>query len=302
MPLTFTQMTKESMAAMGLANTDPYKPIVQRNLNIGLKRFKSPSMQYITRKEVTANLVAGQQYYTLAADSIRVRNLRINNGSLVFPIPNVESENEWNALNIIPQFAVFYPQRWFIRGPNEIGVWPIPSANIANALIVAYDSRREDMYLDDTVGATISTTNGATAVTSSTNSFNANMIGMALGFTDGSDGNWYNLTGFTNSSTMALENNYPKTSQSNNTNTIIGSIPDIPEEYHQALESYALYVYFKFKRINAQAANDHMNDFLQAREEYLGTFADKETSQIITPRTNLLAYNPLLVPPINIGP
>lgn len=298
--ITFSQLWKESAAAMGLSTSDPYVPVIQRNINNGLKKFKSPAMQYFTRKEVTADLVTSQQFYTLPADSIRVRNVRINNGSLIFPIPLVESETEWNSLNIIPQFAVFYPQRAFIRGPNEIGVWPVPSTNISNALIVAYDSRMEDMYLEDTVGATVSTTQGSTTITSSNNSFNANMVGMKLGFTDGSDGNWYNIMGYTNSSTMTLENKYQKTSQVSNTNTIIGSCPDIPEEYHQALESYALHIYFKFKRINAQAANDHLNDFMQAREEYLGTFSDKDTSQIISPRTNFLAYNPLLVPPTNL--
>jgi hypothetical protein len=297
--ITFTQLTNESMAAMGLASNDPYKTIVKRNLNNGLKKFKSPAMQYFTRKEVTADLVSLQQYYTLPADAIRIRNLRVNNGSLVFPIPAVESENEWNALNIIPQFAIFYPQRWFVRGPNEVGVWPVPSSNIPAALIVAYDSRAEDMYLDDTVGIAITTTQGQTTIAGS--GFNPNMVGMKLGFTDGSDGNWYSIVGYTNPTTMTLENNYPKTSQAANTNTIIASCPDIPEEYHQALESYACYMYFKYKRINAQAANDHLNDFMEQREEYLGTFADKDTSQIISPRTNFLAYNPLLVPPINLG-
>lgn len=297
--ITFTQLYKESAAAMGLASTDPYISIVKRNVNNGLKLMKSSAMQYYTRKEITADLVAGQQYYTYAADVVRTRNLRINNGSLIFPIPSVESENEWNSLNIIPQFAVFYPQRWFIRGPNEVGVWPIPSTDIPAALIVAYDSRMEDMYLDDTVGASITVTSGSTAVTSSTNSFNADMVGMKLGFTDGSDGNWYTLVGYTNAGSMTLENVYQKTSQTN-TNTIIGSCPDIPEEFHQALEMYPCYIYYQFKRIDVNTAEKFQNDFLALQEAYMGTFSDKESSQIITPRTNFLAYNPLLVPPMGL--
>jgi hypothetical protein len=295
--LTFTMLWKESAAAMGLSSNDPYIPIVKRNVNNGLKLMKSAAQQYWTRKEIVADLVAGQQYYTLAADTIRPRNLRINNGSLIFPIPSVESENEWNALNIIPQFAIFYPQRWFVRGPNEIGVWPVPSTNISGALIVAYDSRLEDMYLDDTVGGSVTVTQGSTVLTGT--GFTPNMVGMKLGFTDGSDGNWYSIIGYTNSTTMTLENFYPKTTQTTNA-TVIGSCPDIPEEYHVNLEDYALYRYYKLKRINVEVANDYRNDFLAGQEGYLGTFSDKESSQIISPRTNILSYNPLLVPPINL--
>lgn len=298
--ITFGMLWRETAAAAGLSSTDPYVTIIKRNINNGHKLMKSSAMQYYTRKEITTNLVEGQQFYTVAADVVRLRNLRINNGSLIFPIPSVESENEWNALNIIPSFAVFYPQRWFIRGPNEVGVWPIPSTNISNALIIAYDSRQEDMYLDDTTGASVTVTNGSTTITSSTNSFTPNMVGMRLGFTDGSDGNWYLIVGYTSSSTMTLENFYGKTTQTS-TGTVIGVTPDIPEEYQQALEFYALFIYYKLKRINAAASNDFYNNFLELQEAYMGTFSDKESSQIITPRTNFLAYNPLLVPPINMN-
>lgn len=297
--LTFTQLYKESGAAMGLSSTDPYLAVVKRNINTGLKLLKSAAQQYITRKEVVADLKEGQQFYTFAPDVIRPRNIRINNGSLIFPIPMVESENEWNALNVIPQFAVFYPQKGFVRGFNEIGVWPIPSQNIAGALLISYDSRLEDMYLDDTVGTAITVTNGSVTITNTANAFKPSMVGMKLGFTDGSDGNWYNIIGYTNADTMTLDNFYIKPTQTT-TATIIGSCPDIPEEFHPALEDYALSRYYKLKRINNEVANDFFQSFLFAQEGYLGTFSDKESSQIINPRTNSLGYNPLLVPPMNM--
>lgn len=297
--LTFTQLYRESAAAMGLNASDPYLPIVKRNINNGLKLLKSAAQQYYTRKEISANLVEGQQYYTLPADAIRVRNLRINNGSLIFPIGSVESENEWNSLNIIPQFAVFYPQRWFVRGPNEIGVWPIPSTNLTGALIIAYESRMEDMYLDDTVGLNITATQNSVTITNNSHAFLPSMVGMKLGFTNGSDGNWYNIIGYANDQSMTLENFYQKTTQTT-TATIIGSCPDIPEEFHPSLEDYALSRYYKLKRINVQIANDFEASFLRAQAGYLSTFSDKETSQIINPRMGALGYSPLLVPPINM--
>lgn len=294
--LTFTQLYKESAAAMGLNASDPYLPIVKRNINTGLKLLKSAAQQYFTRKEVIKSLVANQQFYIMDPDFIRPRNVRINNGSLIFPIGGVESENEWNGLNIIPQFAVFYPQRWFLKGPNQIGVWPIPSTNITNALMVSYDSRMEDMYLDDTVGASVTVTKNSMTITNNAHAFLPSMVGMRLGFTDGSDGNWYTIIGYTNDQAMTIETFYQKATQTS-AGTIIGSCPDIPEEFHPALEDYALSRYYKLKRINVNVANDFEASFLRAQEGYLGTFADKESSQIINPRANNLGYNPLLVPP-----
>jgi hypothetical protein len=261
--------------------------------------LKSAAQQYYTRKEISADLVAGQQFYTLPADTIRPRNVRINNGSLIFPIPMIESEDEWNAFNIVPQFSVFYPQKAFMRGPNEIGVWPIPSTNLPGAFIIAYDSRMEDMYLDDTVGVSVTATKNSVTITNNAHAFKPSMVGMKLGFTDGSDGNWYSIIGYTNDQTMTIENFYQKATQTT-TGTIIGICPDIPEEFHPALEDYALSRYYKLKRINAAVADDFEAGFLRAQEGYLGTFSDKESSQIINPRTNRLPYNPLLVPPTSM--
>jgi hypothetical protein len=294
--LTFTQLYKEAGAAMGLNSTDPYLPIVKRNINTGLKLLKSAAQQYYTRKETIVSLIANQQFYIMDPDFIRPRTIRINNGSIIFPISGVESESEWNALNIIPQFAVFYPQRWFLKGPNQIGVWPIPSTNVANALMIAYESRMEDMYLDDTVGISVTVTNNSMNITNNAHAFTPKMVGMKLGFTDGSDGNWYTIVGYTNDQLMTIETYYKKATQTT-TGTIIGSCPDIPEEFHPALEDYALSRYYKLKRINAQVANDFEGSFLRAQEGYLATFSDKESSQIINPRRNTLGYNPLLIPP-----
>lgn len=299
--LTFTQMYTEAYQGAGINSTDSVNVgLIKRNTNNGLKLLKSAAMQYYTRKEVVASLTAGQQFYTFNPDMVRIRNVRVNNGSLIFPIRTIESENEWNALNIIPSFAVFYPQRWFVRGNNEVGIWPTPAVNISNALIISYDSRMTDMYLDDVVGATITVTQNSTTVTSSTNSFLPNMVGMFFTFTDGSDGQWYKIVGYTNAGTVTIENFYPNATQTSAL-TIIGSVPDIPEEFHVNIQDYALYRYYKTQRGAKEKANDFKEDFLEGQAAYAGTFGDKESSQIIFPQNNALAYNPLMVPPINMS-
>lgn len=302
--LTYTQLYTETYQGAGIQSTDSVSTgLIKRNINNGLKLMKSAAMQYYTRKEVSANLVAGQQFYTFNPDMIRCRNVRVNNGSMIFPIRTIESENEWNALNVIPNFAVFYPQRWFQRGSNEIGIWPIPSTDVANALIVAYDSRLQDMYIDDTVGISLTVTNGSTTVTttgSGSNVFNAQMVGQYFTFTDGTDGQWYKIVGYTDTTHITIENYYPNATQTS-TNTQMGLVPDIPEEFHMGLQDYAFYRYYKTQRGAAAQADNFKEDFLEAQMGYIGTFGDKESSQIVMPYNNVLSYNPLLVPPINMS-
>jgi len=284
---------------MGLKTTDPYLTVVKRNINNGLKLLKSAAQQYYTRKEVTFNLVQAQQFYTMYPDFIRAKTVRINNGSITFPIAGIDSEDEWNSVNVIPQFAIFYPQRWFQKDATQLGVWPIPSTNISNALIIGYEARMEDMYLDDTTGLSITFTNNSLIINNAAGLFTPKMVGMRLGITDGSDGNWYTIAGYTDNQHMTISTLYQKATQTTSA-TIIGAVPDIPEEFHIALEDFALWRYYKLKRINAAVANDFKNDFYQAQESYIGSFSDKETSQIIQPRRSTLPYNPLLVPPINM--
>lgn len=307
--ITFTQLYTETyqgcgLPMMGTTFTDTVNLVlIKRHINNALKLFKSGVGLPYTRKEVTASLLQGQQFYTFNPDMIRPRNVRVNNGSLIFPIGTIESENDWNALNIIPSFAVFYPQRWFMRGPNEIGIWPTPAVNIPNALIVSYDSRMQDMYLDDSVGISITVTQGSTTIVTTgtgSNVFTPKMVGMKFTFTDGSDGNWYSVVGYTDPTHMTIENYYPAAGQTS-TNTILGSVPDIPEEFHMNLQDYAFYRYFKTQRGALEKANAFYGDFLLGQENYAGTFGDKESSQIIHPNNNILMYNPLMVPPINMS-
>ena len=308
--LTFTMLYTEVYQGCGLPVNGSGVPtdsvnlaLIKRHINNAVKLMQTEAGVFTSRKDVTFDLKQGVQFYTLNPDVIRPRNVRVNNGSLIFPIRTIESENEWNALNIIPSFAVFYPQRWFLKGPDQLGIWPTPAVDISQALLLAYDSRQQDMYLDDTVGISVTVTENSATITttgSGSNKFNANMVGMRLGFTDGSDGQWYKIVGYTNNTTATINNLYPNTTQTS-TATIIGTVPDIDEAYQMALQDWAFYRYFKTQRGAANKANDFKNDFLMAQEAYRGTFGDKESSQIILPNNNALMYNPLMVPPINMS-
>lgn len=295
--ITFQQLYTETADGCGINLTDTVNVnFIKRNINNALKLFKNDARRYFTRKEVVADLQANQQYYTLPADSIRGSAVRVNNGSLIFPITSIESEQAWNALNVIPNFAVFYPQKYFFRGATEVGVWPIPSQLLTGGIIIAYDARLTDMYLDDTVGVTISVTNNSQTITCTSGSFNKNMVGMKFSVTDGSDGNWYTILSYTNGNTLTLDNYYQGTTETT-TATIIGSCPDIPEEYQQGLEFYALHIFHLMKRGNVDKSNEFKSLYDIMHDGYVGAYSSKETSQVLVPNEGMVPYNPLLIPP-----
>ena len=159
------------------------------------------------------------------------------------------------------------------------------------------------IFLDDFTGIEVTVTNGSTIIQTTgegSNVFTKSMVGMMLTFTDGSDGQWYKIVGYNDPREMMLENFYPNDTQTSSA-TIIGTVSDVDEPYHMALQDYAFYRYFKTQRGASAKANDFKNDFMMAQESYRGSFGDKESSQIILPDNNALMYNPLMVPPINMN-
>lgn len=249
---------------------------IKQDINQGLRLFKNASRRYWTRKEVSTNLVQGQQYYTFPEDMVRITEARANTNGLNFPILCVDSEAMWNRINIIPAFTINLPTYYFIRGRNEVGLWPIPSENVTAGLIVSYEPRLADMSLDDTAG-TVGVTNGSTTVTS-TGLFTQSMVGMSFSVTDGSDGNWYPIIDFVNINTLTLQNVYQGPTEVA-ASALIGSVPDIPEDYQLGLVYFAAYNFF-LKRKDNNTATMYKALFEDLMTQYKEVYAAKTTGQI----------------------
>lgn len=275
---TFTQLKNRAIDVTGVQSTttQDVTNIIQ-DINQGLRLFKNASRRYWTRKEVSANLVAMQQYYTFPEDMVRITEVRVNSNGLNFPVLPVDSEAMFNRINIIPAMTINLPMYYFIRGRNEIGLWPIPSENVTAGLVVSYEPRLKDMSLDDVTG-TIGVTNGSQAVTS-TALFNANMVGMSLSVTDGSGGNWYPIITYTNTNSISLENVYQDITNPS-ANCIIGSVPDIPEDYQLGLVYFAAYNFF-LKRKDNGTATMYKALFEDLLTQYKEVYAAKTTGQVM---------------------
>lgn len=298
--LTYTQLYKEVADNCGFPSNNGNQSLInaQRHINLALRKFKNASRRYWTRKEVTTNLVSGQQSYTFPEDMVRITTVKVTSGGLTLPVTMIDSEELWNRINLVPAMTVGIPTQGFIRGRNELQLYPIPSSNVNNGLIVSYESRMKDMSIDDLTTATLNVTqNSLTIVASSGSPFTANMPGMWLSVTDGSDGNWYQITGYTDATHITLENYYQGLTK-NAVASIIASVPDIPEDYHQALVDYACYRYF-LKRKGSGTAADYKSLYEDALEDYKAVYAAKTTGftqDDLTPYT----YNLFGLPPQNV--
>jgi hypothetical protein len=297
--ITFTNLYTRTSNILGLQSSNAIDLANAKiDINQALRIFKNASRRYWTRAEKSTNLVAGQQYYSLPPDCVRVTEVRVNSNGLNFPLEVIDSEQIWNKLNIIPATTINLPRNYFIRGRDEIGLWPQPSQNTTNGLIISYEPRLPDMTIDDvtdeTSGATMTVTNGSTTITASSGIFVPQMVGRWFQIDDGTDGSWYQLATYNSSTSFSLANSYQGISGSGRS-FIIGQAPDIPEDYHMGLVYYAAYQYY-LKRNDQATATTYKALYEDLLNQYKKVYAVKTTGQV----RNMMAdyrYNLFFLPP-----
>lgn len=297
---TYTQLYKRSADDCGIILDTGSQAVIniQQDINQGLRLFKNASRRYWTRKEVKTNIIQNQQFYTFPQDAVRLTTARVLSGSIQIPIIMVDSEETWNRINLVPSMTIGTPFFGFIRGRNELGLYPVPSQNIANGLIMSYEPRLRDMTIDDKTDITVDVTGNNATVTTSGGGFNQNMVGMYFALTDGTDGNWYPITGFTDANHITLENVYQGPSVSGKA-CIIGQVPDIPEDYHLGLVYFACFNYF-LKRKDKDTAAAYKSLFDDLYKQYKKVYANKTTGAV---QDDILPYNYNLfgLPPTNVS-
>ena len=265
----------------------------KEDMNIGAAKFNAALDRYFTRKAKSTDTIATQQYYQTPPDCIRVRGVTntLSNGRK-YPVRQIRSEYEWKAINTIQQtgnWATYY----FVRGADEIGLWPIPSATVTNGLEIYYEPRDHQLTQEDYSTGTVSVTNGSTTVTGSGTTFTNTMIGRTFQVTDGSDGYNYKVIGFSSSTVLTLEEPFIGLSGSSKTYTI-GEAFIFPDEYHDAPVDFALSRYFEVRN-NADRATYHNNKFMTAVADAKAKYSSSSASQVITEEEP--AYNFWQLPP-----
>jgi len=265
----------------------------EEDMNIGASKFNAALDRYFTRKAKSTDTVANQQFYQTPPDCIRVRGVTntLSNGRK-YPVHQIRSEYEWRAINTVQQtgnWATYY----FVRGADEIGLWPIPSADVTNGLEIYYEPRDHLITQDDYTTGTVTVTQGSTTVTGSGTTLTTSMVGRTFQVTDGSDGYSYKITSFSSATVVLLEEPYIGLSGGSKTFNI-GESFIFPEEYHDAPVDYALSRYFEVRN-NPERSNYHMAKFKDSVTDAKAKYASSTASQVITEEAP--AYNFWQLPP-----
>ncbi len=234
--LTFTdqinlyQQITQDYSAAGLV-------IAKRDINEGGAMFLNRLGRKFNKEYLTTSLVANQQYYQMSNGTLRISEIRCLNGTNYYTPELVTSEEMWNDINAISTTGN-YPIYYYIRGFNEIGLYPIPSTAVANGMIVSHEPQHVDLTQDDYTTGSVTVSNASVTVTHSATGFTQSMVGRWLQVTDGSDGKWYRIASFTSTSVISLENYYEGISGSGRSFRI-GEVMKIPNAYQDAPVYYA---------------------------------------------------------------
>lgn len=287
--LTFTQRKQLAADTCGIQYREPAMKNIVTHINHADKQFQNAARRAWTRKERSFDLSADTQYYTLDADMHRVSTVRcrLSSGSNVTnPLTEVQSEEDWNRLNSYP-FSTTYPTHYFIRGFNEVGIYPCPSEDVTDGLIISYEPRIRDMGVDDIKFKANVTKNGVYVE-------NPDNTGMPGGFknymangdfwvtTDsGEDGNWYRVEEVVSTSKIRISPKYLGQTGTQ-VELTMGQVPPFPEEYHDAAINFAAYKFFSMRKDTDSAAM-YKTLYDDALNKYRETYGSKTTSGIINP-------------------
>jgi len=293
--LTFSDQT---LMAQQITNDYSSTQLVmfKRDINEGGAMFLNRLGRKFNKEYKTANLVDGQQYYQMPMDVLRISEIKCLNGDNYYTPQLVTSEELWNDLNAIT-FEGGYPTHYYIRGFNEIGLYPIPSSNVTSGLVVSYEPQHIDLTASDYTTGTVTVANGSTTLTHSATGFTPQMVGRYLQITDGTDGKWYRVSAYVSTSELTFENYYEGISGAGRTFRI-GEVMKIPQAYQDAPVFYALDRYY-LTQSNSTLARDFKSRFDDKLKSAKQTYG-KSTSQagVKLPRRTGRASWIELTPPV----
>lgn len=196
----------------------------------------------LNERTKTALTVAGTQFYTFPYNYKRLINVTITVGSYTWSPKEITSRRQWDILNMtsVSSDAVLY---YYIYN-NQVGFFPKPATS-NNMITYSYKIRTRDLsQADYTTPGTVTMVNNSTAVTGSSTTFLADMVGRWLQVTAPSgDNEWYKIATFVSTTSITLESPYNGLGVSGASFTI-GEVSILPEEFQDLPYTYALRQYF----------------------------------------------------------
>lgn len=289
---TFGESVSQAQAISGDVTTETLLQL-KRDINQGAVNFNSGLGRYFTRKSKVTDLVEEQQSYQFPPDCIRVTGIVTSqSNNRRYPAYQIRSEAEWRAYNTNTQTSNL-ASSFFVRGSDEILLWPIPSQTVVGGLEMYYETRDKYLSQDDYSTGTLTLTNGSTVVTGLGTSFTQSMVGSILKITDGSDGFWYRVSSVTSATILGIEEPFVGVS-GNTVPYVIGESFVFPEDYHDAPVDYAMSRFFEIRN-NPERAAYHLSRFSNALNDAKGRYSSSSTSAVMTEGGRYINW--FLVPP-----
>lgn len=282
--LTWTQMKKQAADNCGLYVDAPEMVKVSRDINTGVKRFQNAARRYWTRAEKKTNLKQNQAFYQFPSDMLRVTTVKALISGQYYPLTKISSEEEWDRLAIGGYNTSNTPTHYWIKGADEVGIYPTPSGDVTDGLKVSFEPRMVDMMIEDmTVKADL--LQNSVIVTANGTTFNPKVANNCwLTSQDGLDGNWYKVSKYIDSTHLWIDNVY-QGPDATNIDVLIGQCPPFPEEYHDAPVYYACHQFFLLRK-DLESASMYKQLFDAAFNEYKQVYGNKSTGGVINPRSN----------------
>lgn len=261
----------------------------KRDMNVGATMFLSMLGREYNRKSRFTDLVANQQYYQLPEDAHKLKEIIVSqSSSYTLPLEQIADEHAWRQLNMFNTTGV--PSHYFIKGYDEVGLYPIPSSNTTDGIELVFSPRHVEMAHDDYTTGTITVTNGSATITGSSTVFTPSMVGRWLQVNDGTDGNWYKIATYVSATSITIENYYQGESGGGKSYRI-GQVMDLPEEFLEGPVDYAAYRHYT-RRGDTQKKNDFKTMFEMALDQAKDNYGSTTDSQVISVEREYRTYNP----------
>lgn len=208
----------------------------------------------------TLSTKANTKYYSYPSGLMKPESFTINLTAQIPPLKIVQSQQEWDRLqqiNLTSGFSTHvFPRR------DDFGIFPTPDAVYTITIVGTYQPVR--MTVDDYTTGVVAVVNDDETIATTGSILTSAMVDRWFSLTDStslvSNGKWYRLAGFTDSSHMELSRTFTELSAQGQT-FVIGQSPEIPEELHQYIAYKVGSVYWHTRRQDSNKAQELANVF-----------------------------------------
>jgi hypothetical protein len=276
--ITFDQHINEICKAHKITDAEQIAS-VKRWYNQGSAKVKKKLMRRVNAETIYTKLEPERQSYQLPEYAGRVYNARYNKSGSEQRLIEISSHDAWldfnsnNSQHGTPQF-------YHMISEDEIQLFPIPDEEIENGLEIALAFKHSRLTAADISTGTATVSNGSQTVTLSSSIVTTGWVGRWFTINDGHE-EWHRISEYVSSTSFKIENYFDGTGGAG-LNYIVGEIVDIPEEYIDLPEVYAIAKYVGVYRKSRVLSRDMMQEFNDAIKEIKQDYANPGKSRTIS--------------------